>query len=555
MQSSRGKFGLLIAVVVLLATMPLQAAAAATTGTVTGRVLVPPAQAGSLVDVDAYSFDVADNAWKAVAAAQTTTNGRYSMVNVPAGAIKVLFAGRGHLHPGYEPEWCRNRTTIYDSVPVAVRAGKTTSGIDAQLADDPTLSGTVTSTGGEPLSGVNVSLRIVPEDDGGPGEQDTQTDASGHFGFKNMPAGSYQLFFDGSSVGPYAPACYPSCDAGDTFAILPGEDVGGVDVQLASECVQLCLAAATGSSREDDGERVDQLAAGTASISGHVTGPMGDDIEDIVDVAVFRKDDDTGSYVSVAGGPVHDDGRYEVTELAAGTYKVRIDGDPLVPWLSYFYVDRWWLDADAEANADEIVLDDGEAFAGADVQLAPKPVSFPGIDFLTPPVISGTPHIGRTLTAGTGTWTSTGLAYRYQWRRDSAAITGATGRSYTLTAADRGKDIDVVVVATKALHTDGTGLSSALRAKAVPTVTLTGKSKHRHWATLIAMVAVPGVSDPGGRVKFRSHGKTLGKVALQDGRAKLKLKGLTSGWKTFRAVYLGTSGTIPGADRIRLRIR
>ena len=72
----------------------------------------------------------------------------------------------------------------------------------------------------------------------------------------------------------------------------------------------------------------------------------------------------------------------------------------------------------------------------------------------TPPVITGIPESGRTLTASTGTWTGTGpLAYAYQWRHCDGAgqactdVSGATSTSYALTPADIGFTMRVNVTA------------------------------------------------------------------------------------------------------------
>ena len=65
------------------------------------------------------------------------------------------------------------------------------------------------------------------------------------------------------------------------------------------------------------------------------------------------------------------------------------------------------------------------------------------------PTISGTAQVGETLTASTsGISDSDGLTsatFTYQWLADDAAISGATGSTYTLVAADSGKAIKVQV--------------------------------------------------------------------------------------------------------------
>ena len=71
-----------------------------------------------------------------------------------------------------------------------------------------------------------------------------------------------------------------------------------------------------------------------------------------------------------------------------------------------------------------------------------------------PPSISGTPTVGRTLTAAPGTWSGTApIGYAYQWQRCGAACTaiaGATTRTYRVTSTDRGAHLRVLVTATNA---------------------------------------------------------------------------------------------------------
>lgn len=67
----------------------------------------------------------------------------------------------------------------------------------------------------------------------------------------------------------------------------------------------------------------------------------------------------------------------------------------------------------------------------------------------TPPSISGTAQVGETLTATDGTWDGLPApTYTRQWKADDAAISGATGQTYTLTAAEEGARITVTVTAT-----------------------------------------------------------------------------------------------------------
>ncbi len=85
------------------------------------------------------------------------------------------------------------------------------------------------------------------------------------------------------------------------------------------------------------------------------------------------------------------------------------------------------------------------------------------------PTISGTAQVGETLTASTtGISDAEGLSnvtFSYQWLADAAEISGATGSSYTLVAADQGKVIKVRVS-----FTDDAGNAESLTSAATAAV-------------------------------------------------------------------------------------
>lgn len=62
----------------------------------------------------------------------------------------------------------------------------------------------------------------------------------------------------------------------------------------------------------------------------------------------------------------------------------------------------------------------------------------------TTPTISGTTRVGSTLTAGVSAW-SPKASFTYQWKRNGAAIAGATSKTYKLAAVDYGKTLTVTV--------------------------------------------------------------------------------------------------------------
>ena len=112
------------------------------------------------------------------------------------------------------------------------------------------------------------------------------------------------------------------------------------------------------------------------------------------------------------------------------------------------------------------------------------------------PGISGIPQVGRTLTAVTGTWSPTPDVLGFQWFRSGTAITGATGNTYMLNAADHGKTITLRVTGSKAGYPSAARTSTATTAVVAapltaPVPTITGTA--RVGSTL---TAVPGTWGP-----------------------------------------------------------
>ncbi|MDF2920028.1 MAG: hypothetical protein K0S70_4246, partial [Microbacterium sp.] len=85
----------------------------------------------------------------------------------------------------------------------------------------------------------------------------------------------------------------------------------------------------------------------------------------------------------------------------------------------------------------------------------------PGAFSSTPtPRISGTVEIGKTVTASTGTWAPTPDSFSYQWKRNGAAISGATSKTYTITQADAAAKLTVTVTGMKANYASASKTSA-----------------------------------------------------------------------------------------------
>ncbi len=159
------------------------------------------------------------------------------------------------------------------------------------------------------------------------------------------------------------------------------------------------------------------------------------------------------------------------------------------------------------------------------------------------PTVSGTPVVGSTLTAKSGTWTPSGVTLAYRWLRDGLVIGSATGTSYTLTPADAGRAISVSVTGTKS------GLASRTVTSA-PTAKVAGGDMSPGEPTVsgspqvgATLTADPGTWEPGDA--------RLGYQWLADGST---LKGATN--RTFvpataqlgKRISVRVTGEAPGFE-------
>ncbi|MGZ6668377.1 MAG: Ig-like domain repeat protein [Solirubrobacteraceae bacterium] len=144
--------------------------------------------------------------------------------------------------------------------------------------------------------------------------------------------------------------------------------------------------------------------------------------------------------------------------------------------------------------------------------LGPTPVN------ISPPSISGVAQQGQTLTEAHGSWSGNPTSYRYQWDACGSAgcadIPGATGSSYTLTAADVGKNIVALESASNAAGI-GTPAASARTSSVTTTVAtslavLPNNPITNQQATLVATVTSGSANaHPSGSLTFSDGGRVI----------------------------------------------
>lgn len=217
------------------------------TGTVTGDEPAPG------VCVAGY-----DGTFTPVDSTFTDEDGRYTLGGLPAGEIRVLFAGdcpveviviarpgyrtaeasgstsvigrRGPRH-GYLPEWFHDKPDFgtADLVPVAL--GVTVPGIDATIVAAGGITGTVTNESGNVLEGMCVDAFL---DGGFAGSGLTAGD--GVFSVDRLATGDYKLHFSDCAGAIYKAEWYNdkvSLATADAVGVLQGESTTSIDAVLA----------------------------------------------------------------------------------------------------------------------------------------------------------------------------------------------------------------------------------------------------------------------------------------------------------------------------------
>ncbi|MGO4255312.1 MSCRAMM family protein [Marmoricola sp. RAF53] len=259
----------------------------AITGTVTG------ADGGTALPgvlVTAYLPDAdGDGSPEWAMDASTEVDGTYRLDLAP-GTYRVCFEQASNAH---RPECYNDKATVDLANPVTVTGSATTPNINAVLAANGSISGTVTAvTGGAALENVDVSLlRYNATDAYWEDFSYASTDASGAYRVYAAP-GQYRVCFDSST---YARECY-----NNAASVQTAQDVTITGTAITS------------------GINASLVAKG--KITGTVTAAVGGAPLSDIDVAAYAWDAGSSSWDYVDGSNV-DAGTYEVL-IPAGTYKV-----------------------------------------------------------------------------------------------------------------------------------------------------------------------------------------------------------------------------------------
>jgi protocatechuate 3,4-dioxygenase beta subunit len=257
----------------------------------------------------------------------TAADGTYTMdVNAelsPDQTIRVYFNG---LLNEFTTVFWNNKSTFDTADPIPFVGGQTVTGIDAQLAANlGAISGTVTTTAGQPLSGVQVTARNGSTNNTfGP----VVTASDGTYTIPNLPAGVqyYVIFTYGTQQVQYN---------GNGVAVTINETASGVNGQFPAV-----------------------IQGGT--LSGTVTS--GDSRTPVAGATVVLHNYFGFNVTQATAGA---DGRWAIGPVPGGVYRVEFQppaGSNLLP--------QWWNDQPDGAHSNGVGVTNQQTVSGVDANLA-----------------------------------------------------------------------------------------------------------------------------------------------------------------------------------------
>ncbi|UFS68589.1 carboxypeptidase regulatory-like domain-containing protein [Geomonas sp. RF6] len=461
-------------------------AAPGTTAGVDGALTTGGSISGTIVDkktgiplqsICVGAYRGAELLW--TSAACTDDSGRYSIDSLPSGSYRLQTYMNGQ---GYYDQWYTEAGT---STPrsVAVVAPNATTGMDFALEQGGVISGRVFDREtNEPLAGAAITAIGV----GSSYVVSGYTDSQGAYTIISVPSGNYKVDFNASGYISRWFGDEETEGAAATVAVTAGSETAGVDAYLSR------------------GGRI----SGTVSDGSTGAGVSG--------VQVYAIDRSTGSWEGAAY--TDENGRYTITQLRSGSYRVKVD-----PFFGSAYLGRWY------------------GSPCADTVSVTAPAETGGIDI---PLIRGGSITGRVTDAVTGlgirqvniSWTAGGAGYgttigsNYIDETGSYTLSGLLPGMYTVSFS-----ADGYIRGTSAIATiTGTEIVSGIDVALAPGARISGTLRD----------AVTGSPLPG--IMVMAVGSTYGAGAsttFSSSSGSYTLSGLPAG--EYR-IYFGAGGAAAG---------
>jgi len=394
----------------VLAPAPVTAHAAGGTGQIAGAVT----KAGSVegieeIEVCASTVSSGGEEPSGERCAITGVGGEYIIPGLPGGEYYVEFTVPPKSSLYYITQYYHDKALFAEAQPVSVGTG-VTSGIDAEMQEGGDIAGTVTEyTENEEVIPLQ-NIEVLAYEVGGsklPAGYAT-TNEKGEYTLVGLAQGSYEVEFS------------PTPESGLNFVTQYYKNKLS---RAKAEPVPVVQGKTTGKINAE------------MRVGGEISGTVTDawthaPVAKAYVVAVGLG----GGFAGVAY--TNANGEYTIPGLASGEYKITFIDSP--------YIVQYYDDQSSMASANPVTVQQGATTPEIGATLVRKePVN------TTPPVVSGTPAVGQTLSCSTGTWTGEPTpTYIYAWLRNGSAIAGASASTYGVQAADRGAGLACQVTAT-----------------------------------------------------------------------------------------------------------
>jgi len=329
-----GRIGAVCAVVLVWALLVPASSGAVTGGTIAGTVRAV-AGGAPLEGVEVCAFPLSGPGFGGCDF--SAANGGYAIEGVDPGSYRVSFESSA---PTYLDQYYDHASGWFDADSVSVSEGATTSGIDADLEEAGSISGTVTdAVGGEPIEGIQVCAESSFN------SSCATTGADGTYAIEGLSEGSYEVAFRGFFVetGPdeYEPLNYirqyydgkSSEEDADPVAVVAGEDTPGIDAEL------------------EEG----------AEVAGSVTAASDGEPQEGVEVCLYA----ATSGNRVRCGDTDENGDYLLFGVPGGSYKVGFG----IEAFNFAYAPQYYDDEPTFADADVVALSVGDRASDIDAAL------------------------------------------------------------------------------------------------------------------------------------------------------------------------------------------
>lgn len=195
--------------------------------------------AGKVTDVRGRALAgicISVNGANAFGVATTTVSGTYAVDDLGTGRYTVSFSTGCGNSSNLLAQWYKDKPSSATADSVHVTAGRTTSGVDAEMASGGTISGTVTGAAG-PMLGVCVS--VVGALDSG----SAATSVTGGYTVGGLGSGKYTVSVSTNdcsdvNLGNYLTEWYrskSSVEAATRVTVTAGKTRSGVNIEMARD--------------------------------------------------------------------------------------------------------------------------------------------------------------------------------------------------------------------------------------------------------------------------------------------------------------------------------